>query len=65
MPCHLTVYDPDASTKQTYTCDEENTERVITDEHAATGSGEYTDVDGNTFKADWTKQRLVAFKREA
>jgi hypothetical protein len=64
MPCYLTVYDLQAKTKQTYTCDEDNAARVIEDEHTAGGSGEYADVQGKPFKADWTRHRLIAFKRE-
>ncbi len=65
MACELVVYNPDAKSKKTYTCDEANTERLVTDDHAAKGSGEYTDVGGKKFSVDWTKSRLVGFARKA
>ncbi len=63
MPCHLVVYDPDTKSKKTYICDEANTERLVSDEHAAKGPGEYTDVKGQKFSLNWTKARLVGFAR--
>lgn len=65
MPCHLVVYDPDAKSKQTYICDEANTERLVSDDFAASGSGEYTDVDGQNFSVDWTRNRLIGFLRKS
>jgi hypothetical protein len=65
MPCHLVVYDPNSKSKQTYICDEANTERLVSDDHAAKGSGEYTDVNGQKFSVDWTKSRLISFARKA
>ena len=64
MPCHLTVYDPDTKSKQTWICDEANTERLVTDDHEAAGAGEYTNVDGRCFSVDWTRQRLIGFVRK-
>lgn len=64
MPCHLTVYDPAGPSKQTWVCDEANTERVVGDDHAAAGSGEYTDVSGRRFTVDWTRCRLIGFVRK-
>jgi len=64
MPCQLVVYDPDAKSKQTYVCDEANTERLVGDDHAAKGPGEYTDVTGRKFTVDWTKKRLIGFARK-
>ena len=63
MPCHLVVYEPDTKSKKTYACDEANTERLVTDDHAAKGPGEYTDVNGHKFSVDWTKARLIGFSR--
>lgn len=65
MACHLAIYDPEAGNKQTYVCDEENAGKIVEDDHAASQSGEYGDVEGNKFQVDWTKQRLVSFKRTA
>ncbi len=64
MACHLSIYDPGAKTQKPYVCDEDNTARVMQDDHAAGATGEYTDVDGNAFSIDWTKQRLVGFRRD-
>lgn len=65
MPCHLVVYETDTKSKKTYDCDEANTERLVSDDHAAKGSGEYTDVKGQKFNVDWTKARLIGFNRRA
>ena len=65
MPCHVVVYDADKKAKNTYACDEANTERLVTDDHAAKGPGEYTDVNGRKFSVDWTKARLISFARKA
>ncbi len=64
MPCTLVVYDPDTKAKQTHVCDEPNTERLVSDDHAAKGKGEYTDVNGRQFSVDWTKNRLISFSRK-
>jgi hypothetical protein len=64
MPCHLVVYHSDSRTRNEYVCDEENTSRVVEDDHAAKGAGEYTDVSGNQFTVDWTQSRLVGFVRK-
>lgn len=65
MPCHLVVYEPDTKSKKVYDCDEANTERLVGDDHAAKGSAEYTDVNGQKFNVDWTKARLISFSRKA
>jgi hypothetical protein len=64
MPCDLVVYDPDTKSKKTYTCDEANSERVVTDDQAAKGPGEYTDLTGRKFGVNWTKARLIGFARK-
>jgi len=64
MPCTLTVFDTESRAKNTYVCDEEQTARIVEDDHAAGGTGEYTDADGQSFSVDWTRQRLIAFSRE-
>ncbi len=64
MACQVVIYDPDAKSRKTYTCDEANAERVVSDDHAAKGKGEYTDTAGKKFSFDWTKARLVAFNRK-
>lgn len=63
MPCHLVVFEPQTRAKQTWICDEENTERLVGDDHAAEGAGEYSDVQGTRFSVDWTKSRLTGFTR--
>ncbi len=64
MPCTLTVFDTESREKTTYVCDEDHTARMVEDDHAAGGSGEYADVDGKAFSIDWTRKRLVAFNRQ-
>ncbi len=64
MACHLVVYDPNTKSKQTYICDEANTERLVSDDHAAKGPGEYVDLDGRKFSVDWTQSRLIGFTRK-
>jgi hypothetical protein len=36
---------------------------MVENDFAAKGTGEYTDTSGKKFVVDWTKQRLVGFKR--
>jgi len=38
---------------------------LVSDDHAAKGPGEYTDVNGKKFSVDWTKARLIGFNRKA
>ena len=64
MACHLSIWDTENKTRQEVAFDEDNTTRVIEDEHAGVADGLYADADGNNFKADWTKLRLVAFRRD-
>lgn len=64
MACTLIVFDTETRAKDTYVCDEEQTARIVEDDHAASGSGEYTDTGGQTFNVDWTRQRLIRFDRE-
>lgn len=64
MPCHLTIYDPQTKVRREYNCDEDNTSRVVEDDHAARGSGQYTALDGQTFEVDWTASRLIGFARK-
>lgn len=64
MACHLVICDPAAHTRTEYTCDEDNAGRIVQDDYAANASGEYSDTSGKSFSVDWTKLRLIAFKRE-
>lgn len=64
MPCTLTVYNTASGDKSRYVCDEDNTTRLVEDDHAASGTGEYTAVDGTSFKVDWTQCRLIGFVRK-
>ena len=64
MACRLCICDPEAHTRQEYVCDEGNASRVVEDDHAASASGEYTDTAGKKFNVDWTKLRLIGFRRE-
>lgn len=63
MPCHLVTYNPQTKARLEYDCDEENTARVVEDDHAAKGSGSYTDIAGKMFQVDWTQIRLIGFAR--
>lgn len=63
MACELQVYNTETKTKQAYVCDEDNAGRMVENDFAAKGTGEYTDTSGKKFVVDWTKQRLVGFKR--
>jgi hypothetical protein len=63
MACELSVYNTETKTKQLYVCDEDNAAKMVENDHAASASGQYTDVKGNSFTVDWKKQRLVSFKR--
>jgi len=63
MACHLVICDPAAKSRQSYTCDEDNSSRIVEDDHAASATGEYADTAGKKFSVDWTKQRLIGFKR--
>jgi len=63
MACELWVYNTETKKKQRFVCDEDNTGRIVENDHAAKGTGEYTDTGGKKFSVDWTKERLVSFKR--
>jgi hypothetical protein len=63
MPCDLLVYNPQTKDKKTYICDEANTERLVSDDHAAKATGEYVDTSGQAFSVDWTVSRLIGFTR--
>lgn len=63
MPCHLVVYRPSDRSRAEYVCDEENTARLVEDDHGAKVTATYTDVQGRSFEVDWTQQRLVSFLR--
>lgn len=63
MACDLTIWNTEDKSKRVVQCDEDNTTKVIEDDHAAKATGEYTDTAGKTFSVDWTKQRLVKFNR--
>ena len=64
MPCHLVVYDRQAKTTTQRVCDEDNTTRVVEEDHAGTATGAYTDVNDQRFSIDWTKCQLVGFHRK-
>lgn len=63
MACELKVWNTESKKKQQYVCDEDNAGRMVENDHAAKGPGEYTDTSGKKFTVDWTKERLVSFKR--
>jgi len=63
MACTLTVFDTNSRAKNTYVCDEDQTARMVEDDHAAAGNAEYTDTEGKSFSVDWTRQRLIRFNR--
>ncbi|NLE59644.1 MAG: hypothetical protein GX616_14890 [Planctomycetes bacterium] len=63
MACELKVFNTETKAKQAYLCDEDNAGRMVENDFAAKGTGEYTDTSGKKFVIDWTKHRLVAFKR--
>lgn len=63
MACELCVYNLDTKKKQRFVCDEDNAGRMVENDHAAKATGEYADTSGKKFAIDWTKERLVAFKR--
>ncbi len=65
MVCDLTIWDSASKTKMKVQCDEDTASKVIVEEHAGKGAGQYTDLSGKPFSADWTKCRLVAFARRA
>jgi hypothetical protein len=65
MACQMVVFDTETKSKSTYTCDEADAERLVSDDHVAKGPGEYTDVKtGQKFSVDWTKARLISFARK-
>ena len=64
MPCHITIYDTEASQRSQRICDEDNTARIVEDDYAAEVAGEYTDVNNETFSVDWTRHRLIGFLRK-
>jgi hypothetical protein len=64
MACELHVYNTETRQKQRFVCDEDNAGRMVENDYAAKGSGEYTDTSGRKFTVDWTKERLVSFKRD-
>ncbi len=64
MPCHVVVFETATRTRSEHTCDEENTARIVEDDHAAKSTGEYRDLAGETFAVDWTRSRLVSFQRK-
>jgi len=65
MACELTLWNSQTGEKKTVVCDEENSAKMIEDEHAKSGTGEYTDLDGNKVSVDWSAWRLVKFARKA
>lgn len=64
MACQMVVYNPQTKSRAQYVCDEQNTTRVVEDDHAAKTTGQYTDVSGKAFSVDWTQYRLVSFSRQ-
>ena len=65
MACHLTVWSRESGQCQSYVCDEENTSKIIEDDHASKSKGTYTDKSGNPVTVDWTQCRLVYFTRKS
>jgi hypothetical protein len=65
MACDLTIWDTAGKSKKTVVCDEENAGRIIVDDHAARGAGQYVDAAKQPFTVDWTKCRLIRFARRA
>ena len=63
MACELHVYNTETRKRQRYVCDEDNASRMVENDHAAKAAGKYTDTSGKEFAVDWTKERLVSFKR--
>ncbi len=63
MACELHVYNTETRKKQRFVCDEDNAGRMVENDFAAKGSAEYVDTSGRKFSIDWTKERLVSFKR--
>ena len=63
MACELHVYNAETKKRQCYVCDEDNASRMVENDHAAKATGEYADTSGKKFTVDWTKERLVSFKR--
>jgi len=63
MACELTIWNSKTHEKQTYTCDEENSAKIVESDHSGSGTGEYVDVEGKTFSVDWSEWRLVKFVR--
>ena len=64
MACEVVIYDPASKQRAQYTCDEDNAARVVQDDFAASGSGQYQDVSGKSFSVDWRGSRLVSFTRQ-
>jgi hypothetical protein len=63
MTCELRVYNLETKKKQSFVCDEDNAGRMVENDHAAKASAEYADASGKKFTVDWTKERLVSFRR--
>jgi hypothetical protein len=63
MACELTIWNTEDKSKRMVVCDEENAGKIVEDDHAAKGGGDYADTSGASFAVDWTKCRLVKFNR--
>ena len=64
MACHLKVWSRESGQCQTYVCDEENTGKIIEDDHASKGKRTYNDTRRTEFSVDWTQCRLIHFVRK-
>ena len=64
MACHLRIWSRESGQSHSYVCDEENTVRIIEDDHISKGKGSYADRSGAEINVDWTQSRLVFFIRK-
>jgi len=65
MACHLRIWSRESGQSQNCVCDEENTVKIIEDDHTSKGKATYTDTSGAEISVDWTQSRLVYFARKA
>lgn len=64
MACTLTIWNTQTKQKNVVVCDEDSVLKIVQDDHAARGAGDYVDTKGAKFSVDWTKCRLVRFARQ-
>jgi hypothetical protein len=60
----MKVWNRESGQCQSHVCNEENTVRIIEDDHTSKGKGTYTDTSGAEISVDWTQSRLVYFVRK-